>query len=281
MTENIRKNTVPKSITKMNEEMGGLSYKYIAIYFITTVISLILIFAILFIPKMGIKIILMIILLFIIILFTAFMRTPSVMDRSWLMYLFLIKSIRGENIVSKFTLPAAFLERFIPIKEIYEKGLIEFTNNRYGSILKIEPSRISNDELNSHILKVMSLIDSLHDELLMKVIVYSISHDKKGVNILGKNVIDIINVNNKTKEQKKHLHSIYDKIHNNNDPTIQWGFYIFLYLGTYETLNEATAAMNTYSPKFEEKLHATGAKVVQIKDKSSIAMIYRQCIKPS
>jgi len=164
------------------------------------------------------------------------------------------------------------------LKQIHEKGLIEFTNNRYGILLNSEPSRISNDELDSHIRKVVTLINSLHDELLMKIIVYSIN--RKGIKTLEKNVIDIVNLNNKTKEQKKHLHSIYDKIQNNNDPTIQWGFYIFLYLGTHETLNTATAAMNAYLPKYEEKLYATGAKVVQIKDKNSVAMMYRYFIKP-
>ncbi len=278
MTENIRKNTVPKSITKMKEEYGGLSFKHIVIYSITVVISLALTLSILFISKMIVRVILMLIMFIIIVIFILFMRSPSVMDRSWLMYLFLIKSLRGENIISKFKLPAAFLEKIIPIKEVHDKGLIEFTNNRYGLLLNSEPSRISNDELDSHIRKVVTLIDSLHDELLMKIIVYSIN--KKGIKILGKNIIDIVNLNNKTKEQKKHLHSIYDKIQNNNDPTIQWGFYIFLYLGIHETLNKAYAAMNTYLPKYEEKLYATGAKVVQIKDKDSIAMVYRQCISP-
>ena len=278
MTEDIRKNTVPKSITRMKEEFGGLSLKYIIIYFITVGISLALALSILLIPNMIIRAILMVIIFIIIVIFALFMRSPSVMDRSWLMYLFTIKSIRGENIVSKFTLPAAFLEKIIPLKQIHEKGLIEFTNNQYGLLLNSEPSRISNDELDSHIRKVVTLINSLHDELLMKIIVYSIN--KKGIKILGKNIIDVVNLNNKTKEQKKHLHSIYDKIQNNTDPTIQWGFYIFLYLGTHETLNKAIAAMNTYSPKFEEKLHTTGAKVIQLKDKGSIAMIYRQCINP-
>jgi len=278
MTENVRKNTVPKSITRMKEEFEGLSFKHIVIYSITAVITLSLILSILFITNMIVRAILMVIIFIIVVIFTLFMRSPSVMDRSWLMCLFLIKSIRGENIVSKFTLPTAFLEKIIPIKEIHDKGLIEFTDNKYGILLNSEPSRISNDELDSHIRKVVTLIDSLHDELLMKIIVYSIN--KKGIKILGKNIIDIVNLNNKTKEQKKHLHSIYDKIQNNTDPTIQWGFYIFLYLGTHETLNKAMAAMNAYLPKYEEKLHTTGARVVQLKDKNSIAMIYRQCIRP-
>jgi len=106
MSENIRKNTVPKSITRMNEEWNGLSIKYVIIYFITAGISLALLLSILFVTNMIVKVTLITIMFIIIVIFALFMRSPSVMDRSWLMYLFLIKSLRGENIISKFKLPA-------------------------------------------------------------------------------------------------------------------------------------------------------------------------------
>src|SRR5450756_3028501 len=101
------------------------------------------------------------ILFFELAFFYKFLRSPKIMDRSVLMYKFLLRSIKGETVIAKFRLPDGFLERIIPIKAFHQDGIIEFMENKYGLLMRIEPSRISEDDIDMHIQKTRSLVDSL------------------------------------------------------------------------------------------------------------------------
>src|SRR3989337_1798566 len=113
------------------------------------------------------------------------------MDRSLLMYKFLLRSIKGETVIAKFRLPDGFLERLIPIKAFHEDGIIEFMENKYGLLMRIEPSRISEDDIDTHIQRTRALVDSLHGELLTKAFVCSIQEGN--YKPLARNIVKIVN----------------------------------------------------------------------------------------
>jgi len=267
-------NTIPKSITRIQEEYMGFPMKFVAVVVGTCLVSLFLIMGILL--SEG-RIVFIIVQFFVIVFFFKFMRSPSILDRSWLMYQFFIKSMRGQDVMAKFTLPAGFLERIIPLKAFHADGLIEFIDNQYGLLMQIEPSRISDDEIDGHIQKVRGLIDSLHSEVSLKLFVCSIPQGA-GFKSLEKNVINIINTQDRTVEQKNHLLSIYHQAHDNKNTVIAWKFYMFLATGKYKSHEEAQIATKQYFPGFLLKLQKCGVLVNQLKDKHTLAAAYRQCI---
>ncbi len=267
-------NTVPKSITRIREEWNGMPIRYVFIAISFAVVSIILI-ASLLLSERGQGIFLGL-LFFEAAFFFKFMRSPKVMDRSILVYRFLLKSIKGETIIAKFQLPDGFLESIVPIRAFHEEGIIEFIKNRYGLLMRVEPSRISDDDIDSHIQRTRALVDSLHGELLAKAFVCSIPEPK--LKPLARNVVNIINTQQRTAEQKKHLDSIYHHAQENKNTVIQWQFYVFIGLGTYETLDKAIIAKKQYFPGFSEKLKKLGVLVKPLKNRETLASAYRQCI---
>jgi hypothetical protein len=267
-------NTVPKSITRIREEWNGLPVRYVIIAISFAVLSLILItFILLSDSGQGIY---FGFLFFEVVFFYRFLRSPKVMDRSILMYRFLLKSIKGETVIAKFKLPAGFLEMLIPIKAFHQDGIIEFMENKYGLLMRIEPSRISEDDIDIHIQKTRALVDSLHGELLTKAFVCSIQ--ESNYRPLARNVINIINTQERTPEQKKHLDSLYHHAQENKNTVIQWQFYVFLGLGKYATLSKAMIAKKQYLPGYSDKLQKLGMLVTPLKNKETLASAYKQCI---
>jgi hypothetical protein len=267
-------NTVPKSITRIREEWNGLPVRYVILVISFVVLSLILMASIL-LSASGQGIFLGI-LFFELAFFYKFLRSPKIMDRSILMYKFLLRSIKGETVIAKFRLPDGFLESIIPIKAFHQDGIIEFMENKYGLLMRIEPSRISEDDIDTHIQKTRSLMDSLHGELLTKAFVCSIQETNS--RSLARNIVNIINTQERTPEQKKHLDSIYHHAQKNNNTVIQWQFYVFLGLGTYTTLDKAIIAKKQYFPGFSDKLQRLGVLVMPLKNKDALASAYRKCI---
>src|SRR4030066_143465 len=231
-------NTVPKSSTRIREEWNGLPVRYVIIVISFVVLSLILIASTL-LSESGQGIFLAI-LFFELAFFYKFLRSPKVMDRSVLVYKFFLKSMKGETVIAKFRLPAGFLESIIPIRAFHQDGIIEFMENKYGLLMRIEPSRISEDDIDTHIQKTKSLVDSLHGELLTKAFVCSMQ--ETGYRPLARNVVNIINTQERTPEQRKHLDSLYHHAMENNNTVIQWKLYVFLGLGTDATLDQAIIA---------------------------------------
>src|SRR5659263_336477 len=178
-------NTVPKSITRIREEWNGLPVRYVILVISFVILSLILIASILLYDS-G-QAIFLAILFFELAFFYKFLRSPKVMDRSVLIYKYLFRSIKGETVIAKFKLPAGFLERIIPIKAFHQDGIIEFMENKYGLLMRIEPSRISEDDIDTHIQRTRALVDSLHGELLTKAFVCSIK--ESNYKPLARNVV--------------------------------------------------------------------------------------------
>ncbi len=267
--------TVPKSITRIRSEYYGYPIQYLILVLAVTVFSVALIAGLLLSSSHVVKAVNFIILFSIVAIFVKFFWGAKAMDRSWLMYKYFIRSMTGKNTFAKYVLPASFMEALVPLKAYHTDGLIEFLGNKYGLLMRIEPSRISDDELDSHIAKGRSLVDALHGNLLIKFFVISVNSN--GVD-MERNVIDIINKEERLPKQKEHLYSIYHHLQDSTQTVIQWRFYIFVALGEYKDLDQAKIACSQYMPGIESKLQKSGIKVIQLKDKHVLATAYRQCL---
>ncbi len=267
--------TVPKTITRIRSEYYGFPLKYLILVFGVAIFAVFLVAGMLLSKSLIAKAIYMIILFAVLIIFVLYFRSPKLMDKSWLMYKYFIRSITGKNTLAKYALPAAFLESIVPIKAFHELGIIEFSGNKYGLLMRIEPSRISDDELDSHIAKGRSLVDALHGSLLMKFYVVSMNSNDAAIE---KNVINIINKEERSQKQKQHLYSIYHHLQESTKTVIQWRFYIFVALGEYKNLEEAKIARSQYMPGIESKLLKSGVLVMPLLEKNTLAVAYRQCL---
>ncbi len=267
--------TVPKTLTRIHSEYYGYPIRYLILVFALAIFCVFLVAGMVLSRSYIAKAVYVILLFSIVTVFIKFFWGAKSMDRTWLMYKYFIRSITGKNTLAKYILPASFLEAIVPIKAFHDLGIIEFLDNKYGLMMRIEPSRISDDELDSHIAKGRSLVDALHGNLLMKFYVVSVNSDGAAIE---KNVIDIINKEERSQNQKQHLYSIYHHLQDSTKTVIQWRFYIFVALGEYENLDKAKIARSQYMPGIESKLMKSGVHVVPLLEKNTLASAYRQCL---
>ncbi len=267
--------TVPKTITRIRAEYYGYPIRYLILVFAVAIFCVFLVAGLILSRSYAAKAVYVILLFGIIAIFIRFFWGAKATERTWLMYQYIIRSITGKNTLAKYTLPASFLESLIPIKAFHDLGIIEFLGNKYGLLMRIEPSRISDDELDSHIAKGRSLVDALHGNLLLKFYIVSVNSSGAAIE---RNVVDIINKEERSQKQKQHLYSIYHHLQDSKKTVIQWRFYIFVALGEYKNLDEAKIARSQYMPGIENKLLKSGVRIMPLLKKNTLAMAYRQCL---
>lgn len=264
--------TVPKSMRRIKEEWQGLPLRYVLILALFAIVSLVLII-IIFSSSNKIPSLLMLFL--VIAFFTKFIRTPSIMARSWLSYQFLIRGLRGQNTIAKYATTAGFMKSIIPIVEFHQGGIIEFTGNKYGMLLKADPARVSDDDLERHINQVRALTDSLHGDLMIKSYVVSLNTAGRPVE---RALLSSLNEPGRTNAEQAHIYSLYQEAAENKTPVIQWKFYIFLGFGKYSTLQEAIIAKGQYYPGITDRLNKAGMHIIPIQDRQELGATYRQLV---
>jgi hypothetical protein len=257
---------------RIKEEYQGLPIKYVGVIAFFAIICLMLVISIFLLNN---KIPSLIMLFLVIAFFLKFLRTPQIMTRSWLAYIFLIRGLRGQNVIPKYAVSAGFMKGIIPIVEFHQGGIIEFTGNKYGMLLKADPSRVSDDELDQHINKVRSLTDSLHGDLTLKSYVVSLQTSGRPVE---RALMNQLNEPGRTNEEQEHLYSLYQDAAGNKTPVIQWKFYMFLGFGKYSTLQEAEIAKGQYYPGITDRLNKAGMHVLPIQDRQELGAVYRKLI---
>jgi len=263
-------NAVPKSLRRIQEEYQGLPIRYVLVLIVMAITCLILITT-LFSAKNKIPI--LILLFLVIAFFTKFMRSPSMLTRSWLAYKFLIRSVRGQNVVAKYAVSAKFMESIVPIVEFHDAGVIEFTGKQYGLLLKCDPGRISDDELDLHINRVKVLADSLHGEIMIKS--YTTTTNSAG-KPLEKALLASLNEPGRTKKEKAHLYSLYTESTENSTPVIEWKYYIFVGLGGHATLEDAYISKQQFFPGIIDRLTNANCHIILIQNKNELGRVYRQ-----
>jgi len=262
--------TVPKNLRKLSEEWNGLPLRYVMVIAVTAIICLILIIMVL---ASNHKIIPLLLLFIVVTVFMKFMRSPKILSRSWLAYLYFIRELRGLNVIPKYVVSAEFLKSIVPIIEFHDEGLIEFTRNKYGLLMKINPDRIGEDEIEHHINSVKLLVDSLHGDLMLKSYVVSNSSSN---NSLESSLLASMNAPERTKAEQEHLLSLYKSATEVKAPIISWKFYAFLSLGIYSTLEDAVIAKQQFFPGLINRMTNAGMHLVLIQNKTELSRVYRQ-----
>ncbi len=265
---------IPKTMRKFSEEKFGITHQRIALIIAWVLISLFLMIIAGKADYLG-RIIALSLLAAIMLIYFVYLRTDEILERTTLTYKYLLRSLRGEAVIAKYVIPVRFLEQIVPIRNFHKNGLIEFVDNRYGILLKIDPERISDDDLEGHIHKVKDAVDSLHGELVMKTFACSRSTTVKP---LEKHLINTGNSGNKTQQQKEHLYELYNEIHANNAPVIEWLFYIFIGLGRHQTFDDAEISRQAHYPGLHDRLIKAGMHVLPITDRNEMAVAFRQCL---
>ena len=178
--------------------------------------------------------------------------------------------------VYKFFLSVNALQNYFPIVEVFRDGLIEFTYNRYGVLLKYVPPEVSEEEWEKHLLDIQAVINRLSGNMMVKFIASSRFGTEPPI---LKRLTKKLSSNSLSKNQYKILLSIYDRIKTREKVSPDWAYYIFLSFGECDTLENAQEKLLTELPGFLDGLDNAGIQVEQINNREKVVKEYRQfCI---
>jgi len=207
------------------------------------------------------------------IIFIVYFRNSSTTHKTKLKIIFSFKLLMGKTITLKYVVPLKFLQNIVPLVKTHSDGLIEFTYGWYGSVMHVTSDKIDEDSLNDYIQLVRQMLDSLHDDISLKIISSSyIDHKDE----LKSQILDLSNSENKTTPQKQHLNELYREINEDDSYVINWGILVFINLGKHKSLADAEIRRQEFIPGFIDALMKTEAYATILTDQNDIAMLYRK-----
>lgn len=264
--------SIPKVIRKVSEKKFGRTWRWIWITVLSIGFIVIMLMLSNFVPWRAKPVIWALVIAYIVFFFK-FLKSDETLDRSILMWNYFMRSMRGQTIIAKYKCSVPFLQQIVPIVAVHPQGIIEFVGGRFGVLMKIDPSRISDDDLDTHIMKVKDVVDSLYSDIILKTYVCSRSDRAKP---MEQQLVKKMNDPNLTQEQKQHLYSLYEESRKNTKPVVEWQFYCFISIGHHENIENAERARQAHIPGLENRMRAAEMHIVPLVDSDDIALAYRQ-----
>lgn len=265
--------STPKTIRKIQENAYmNLSYKWIAVFVIWVVVTIVIAIPL---TIMSFGLIVKCTLIAIIIvwwgIYFKFFRNGEVVTRTILVVKFLVRGASGQNTIAKYDVPPEFLQAVVPVKRVHSDGMIEFAGKAYGKLLRMEPPRVSEDELESHIKRVGHVVNSLHGDLMLKTIVCSRIDIARG---LKDTLLKDMSI--KTDAQREHLYGLYHDAAETAADSIDWQFYLFIGIGNHSDEEHAHNMMQSQVPGLLKFMNRAGVRCVPLVEPDEIALVYRQ-----
>lgn len=267
---------VPKNLSKSKSEYHNLPVRYIIVVLFTVVFIAISLAVVMIIQNVVIRAISLTAALSIGYLFITMTKTPTILNKTWLEILFFIRELQGKTEYYHFSDTDTKIFEIFDIKKIYDNGLIEFTDSVFGCLMAYDPERVSDDGLEGHISRMQYVLDSLHDDMILKAyVVNSVDRDKKS---LMQYVNEIMISQNTAKLQNEHLKSIYIQEKEKQDIETSWKFLLFLSIGKRNDFQDAMIAFNRYFEGFKSKFQGLDVRLARFENATAIKRVYRDLI---
>ena len=270
-----RQASVSKSMSKVESKthMGASSQWWYVLTF-WLFISLILVYPVAnrSIVYPYIFIILFILLIWWIIFLVYFRNTPT-QNHTSLHIKYLYRAYTGKTLIMKYVVPVRTIENIIPIREVFDHGIIKFKYGHWGMILREVSNQIDNDDLMFHLDIIKSVLDSMPDDIVIKVISSSYVDFENNLELT---LFDLSNDKTKTDQQREHLYELYQEILKDETDKIDWRSIIFIDLGKHPDFESAEIKMQEFLPGFIDGLVRAEAYCVPVTDENDITFLYRK-----
>lgn len=207
------------------------------------------------------------------VIFLIYFRNTPVQNHTHLHIKFLYRSYTGKTTIMKYVVPLRTLENIIPIKFVYSHGIIKFKFGHWGMILRETSNRIDNEDLQFHLSLIKNVLDSIPDDIIIKVISSSYVDFE---NNLESTLLDLSNDKSKTAQQREHLYKLYQELKQDQSEKIDWRSVIFIDLGKHPDFESAEIKMQEFLPGFIDGLARADAYCVPVVDESEITLLYRK-----
>lgn len=209
------------------------------------------------------------------IIFLVYFRDSHKQARTWLHIKFLYRVYTGKSVTTKYTALLMTLEKIIPAKKVHPNGIIQFKYGHWGLLMTVLSNNIDNENLPFHLGLITKILDSLHDDIIIKIISSSYVDYS---NEMEMELLHLSNDISKTKQQREHLYFMYEDLKNKQDENIGWHTVIFVDLGKHKSVEGAELKRQEFLPGFIDGLKNADTFCIPVLDESDITDLYKKLI---
>lgn len=265
-------------LRKVTEEHKGMPWNWICAAGVYAILAIVVpVILILITDSNLIRFVLFVVMVYSGIKFYKNMRSPELLNSSWLELKYLIRVHRGEHIIPKHVVPLQFLKGIIPLETTHSNGLIEYTNNRFAIMYQLFVPGRTGDELDAFIaLVTKNIIDRIHDGQVLKV--FEMQRYTTDTSIKNQ-VATAMNDESKSPEQREHLNSIYQQLLAKKEIPTKRYIYATIILGRFDSVEDAIAERDNLVPSIEDGFRLGGIGYQMLITQDTIGLTFRRCIK--
>ena len=214
-------------------------------------------------------------IIFILLFGFKYVATPKTYRESVIYAKYRWAKLNGRTRYNKYTDDLEKLSEIFGISRVYNDGLIEFSDNQYGLLLKISPPKVADDDLKKYKRKIQSCLDGLPDEIYLKIIKHSALST---LNVTEHYLREVLKKKTLTREQKDHVIAMYENSVNNPRTGNVWDYYIFVSFGKRKSLKEAQNYVRAVMPGLKVGLENCGVQAFVITGDANIIFTYNQLL---
>jgi hypothetical protein len=201
-------------------------------------------------------------------------------DKQFLTLGFKIADKQGKHVMNKFEVPLEFLQKIVPLKTIHTKivrdvliAVIEFTENRWGVLIGLDPERIKDEDREAHEKRVEKVINGIPANEYFKTISMSKANPR---NPLKHHLLEVASDSNGKKPTDQHLAGLYTKVAEDDSQVILWDYYAFQSLGKWNTVEEAWINYGAVIPGILKNMNKAKLRPHVIADPLQVLKVYAE-----
>ena len=180
---------------------------------------------------------------------------------------------RGESTIHTFVLPLNKLKKHIPIENIHDYGLIEYTGKKYGVLFRYDPPPVAKADLTAFHKGIEHVTNSFANDVEASFHFYNMI-DRS--NKLADTILRSMNTEGKTIEQKVHLHGMYEEATHNEEDGVVTEYLLSIKLGKFESPEHAMMAYKSTIPGLLKLLREKGIYSTQVVGVNNIAIEFKK-----
>lgn len=186
---------------------------------------------------------------------------------------YMLRKHRDKTIIRTFVLPLKQLKKHIPIERVHDDGLIEYSRKLYGVAFRYDPPPVPKSELGVFHKQMEYVANSFGAGVEASFHFYDmIDHG----NPLADSILRSINTKGKTLEQKKHLHGMYEKATQNDEPFVETDYLLAIKLGKFDSVEHAMVAYRSTVPGVMKAFREHAIYTIQLTGENEIAIAFKQ-----
>jgi hypothetical protein len=202
-------------------------------------------------------------------------RSTEKIDKTGLILKYLYRSTTGQTVLPKYDMPVEYIEKYFPIHHIHKGGVIEFSDDMYGCIMKMAPSRIDEDSMETHLASVQAALNSIPPGDILKTFAASRRNLKKPIT---DKILEAANQERTTAPQQQHLYSLHSDVSKSDTGTVNWDFWAILCFKA-DSVDNAQVMAGVRLPGLKKAFRKAGAGLSVLTDPTDIGLSYYQMIR--